>query len=132
MKFDYLKKTAGTLDEALEKIKQNTGFSFLWYPVKNKKGFYFEVGGTNRDGKLVYKAYIGKIRDGRYIVYPNGFLDSEYSLDNKGYIEFPNFRDTHKIKDLKKFLDNTDFKTYRPRVIEKEVVEYSTFRTVKM
>ncbi len=34
-----------SIQEAIEKIKLNSGHSFIWFPVINKKGYKFELGG---------------------------------------------------------------------------------------
>lgn len=49
-------------------------------------------------------------------------VQSDYSLDSDGYIEYNTWRTTHNMSqaELLDFLKNTDFKTYKPNIVEEE------------
>ncbi len=127
MEFEKLKREAVSLEVALDRIRRNNSLSYEWEPVRNKKGCLFEIGGHVKDGNLVFKASIPKFTEGKYQLYQNGYINHEYSINNQGDIEYPTFRSSHNLDDKKliKWLDNTDFKIYTPRVEEIEVIEYT-------
>lgn len=131
MRLEQLLNEAVSLEIALERIKNNVSTSFIWIPVKNKKGCYFEFGGRNKD-KLELKVYITPFEDGKYKSHDNGFTNSEYALTNGGqYIN----NTTHDITnfdniDFVKFLNKTDFRTYKPK-IKRETFVRQVYETVK-
>lgn len=133
MHFEIMKRDAVSIEVALDRIKRNSQTSYEWYPVKNKKGNLFEIGGRNYQGKYEFKAYIPRYKNGKHCIHPNGFTDSLYSIDNQGQIAFPSFYDTHNMNEdeLIKFLNNTDFKKHKLEFEEVELVEYSTIYQIK-
>lgn len=113
-----------TLEKAIGNIKSNKDNSYKWYSVKNKKGALIEVGGRNKN-KLEIKAYIPRFESGNYVVYQNGFICSEYSIDGEK-LEFPSFEVEFKIS-LLKFLNNIDFRKWYPKIKSKTYIkEYGT------
>lgn len=126
MRFEEMKRTASTLEKAVHQIKNNNNPSFKWFAVKNKKNSLFEIGGRNKEDKLEIKAYIPKFENKKYIVYENGFVNSAYSIYLDGLFEFSTFRVCSKkewtLESYLKFLENTDFKKYYPKIITKEVI----------
>ena len=119
MKLEKLLSEAVSLNEAIETIQANNSHSFIWIPVKNKKGSHFEIGGRNKDNKFEFKVYIIPFKDGEYRTYSNGFTQSEYALTNDG--EFITSSSNGTIKNFDsvnfiKFLDKTDFREYKPNI----------------
>lgn len=136
MKLELLLKDAVSLEVALDRINNNTTTSFIWVPVKNKKGCHFEIGGRNRD-KLDIKVYITPFENGEYRSYSNGFTNTKYALTNDGqYITstsnstISNFNSI----DFIKFLDKTDFRTYEPKIKSVSFVReiYTTINEIKL
>lgn len=130
MRLKDLKEHSMTLEWALIKIKNNTSKSYEWYSVKNKKGRLLEAGGTHIDLKF----YIPIYKNNEPISTPyNDFVDNNYSLEiNK--IEFADFSDVyHKIdteEKLIKFVNNTDFTKWIPKIEEVEQTETSIYKTI--
>ena len=134
MRTTELLSTAVSLEIALDRIKHNNSHQFMWVAVKNKKGAWFEIGGTNRNNNLEFKAYIPVYENKKVVSYNNGFVNSYFGITNKGSIEFPRFNDSHSFSEneLIEWLDTTNFKTYKPRFEDKEEIEIKTIRKVKL
>lgn len=131
MQLETLKQTAISLTEAIQYIKSNEKSEYKWFAVKNKKKALLEVGGNNNNNKLVIKAYIPKILGNKYITHSNGFIDSEFSINSDGWLEYPSFRvfvsEEWDIKKMIDFLENTNFKKYFPKLTSyQRVKEYET------
>ena len=130
MEFKKLKEQALPLATVISKIKANTSQSYQWYAVKTKKGIFLEVGGNHQN----IKAYIPDFIDGKYSLYNNGWSNHAYSVDSNGKIDYPSFYGSHKMDEQKliEWLDNTNFKTYRPKIDEHIKIIEETYKTVKL
>ena len=127
MELKKLLSDAVSIESAITKIRNNENQGYIWIPVKGKGGCYFELGGRNYKGTLEFKAYIPRIENGKYIQHGNGWICSEYSID-EFFLEFPNKRVClPKGFDFLDFIKTTNFKTYFPHIKEIETVktEYS-------
>lgn len=126
MNINQFKKDPVSFIVAVKAIGHNYSSSYTWMNVINKKGCLFELGGTSKN----LKAYIPKFENGNYITTPyNDMVDHEYSLIQGG-IEYSTFRVScnkiAKYEDFIKFLDNTDFRIWKPKIEEVfEIVEVS-------
>ena len=89
MELKKLLSDAVSIESAITKIRNNENQGYIWIPVKGKGGCYFELGGRNYKGTLEFKAYIPRIENGKYIQHGNGWICSEYSID-EFFLEFPN------------------------------------------
>jgi len=128
MRYTELIKDYLHLEVALDRIKNNYSNSYQWYAVKNKKGSFIEVGGIKHN----IKAYITQYINGKISVYQNGYVNTIFSIDNKGEIAYPSYYLSHNMnqEEFINFLDNTDFSTYISEILEEEIQETS-YRTVK-
>ena len=130
MEVERLERDFITLESALAKIKVNESKSYQWYPVKNKKGCLLEAGGTHMDLKF----YIPKYKNSKPVsTRYNNFVDSAYSLE-VSKIEFGDFSDSYnKInteEKLIKFVNNTDFTKWQPKIEETEIFESRFYKTI--
>ena len=134
MEFERMKREATKLNVVIDKIKNNNTQGYKWYAVRNKKRFLIEVGGRNYKDKLGIKVYIPKFEKGKYLVHQNGYTNSTYALTNTGLIEYPTFSSVHFLKndEFLQFIDNTDFKTYSPKIEEKEIKVIETYLTAEL
>jgi hypothetical protein len=132
MELEKLLREAVSIDSALEQIKNNTKMSYIWIPVKGKENCHFELGGTNFEGKLELKAYITRFENGKYVKYSNGFICSEYSVDEY-FIEFSEMRvKTYSNFNLLEFLRNTNFKTYYPKIEDSPYVKETIIHSYEL
>ena len=133
MRFEHLKTNPLTLKEAIIRIQNNGSTSYQWYPVRNKKKCLLEVGGRNK-GELEIKVHVPSIENNKYVVYENGFVKSEYSVSLDGDICYSTFNGRHDLnkEEYINFIDNTDFKKYRPKLIEREIVEVNIEKSVTL
>lgn len=125
MLYEKILKEAISIEGAIEKIKLNQSSSFVWFPVKNNKNCYFEIGGRNKV-ELELKAYIPAYINGSVEIHENGFFKSEYSIDLNN-IEFPTYRVSHDLnyEGFIRFLKIKDFRKYMPRVKSIERTHYT-------
>lgn len=132
MELEKLLREAVSIDAALEQIKNNTKMSYIWIPVKGKENCHFELGGRNFEGKLELKAYIPRFKNGKYVKSINGFVCSEYSIEDN-YIEFSEMivklpSDFNMIN----FIKNTNFKKFYPEIESRRIVkEYEYIHDIK-
>lgn len=131
MEYKRLMNEALPLEVILDRIKNNNSEIYKWWAVKNKKGSYLEVGG-NRE---VFKAYIPKYENGIPVLYKyNTMVESYFSIDSDGRIDCGSLMGSHKMneKELKNWLENTDFSNYELTIEEKERVVYENYTEIEL
>lgn len=139
MKYEDLIENAVSLEVAYDRIKNNISRKYIWVAVKNKQGSYLELGGCF-DKKIEFRASIPLYEDKKIILYENGYIIVDYTLYNdydnyyKGTIAYPNFYGKHTMttEELLKFLDEKDFRIYKPKMIEKEIIVYKTVKNIEL
>lgn len=96
-----------TVKDALNKIKMNRSQSFIWFPVKNKTGAIFELGGTHESLKM----YIPHYENGLPMKYQfNEMVHQNYAISCGNTWEQPN--DGINLDEPKfiKYATNKDFR----------------------
>jgi hypothetical protein len=132
MELNNIEVRAISVKLATGMISDNGGNAYKWYTVKNNKGCYIEMGGRRQDGVLEIKTYIPKIVDGVYQTYQNGNIISDYAISLNGWVEYPTFSSRVNLTEDEyfKFLNNTDFTTYEPKIKMVEKVVITEYRKI--
>lgn len=114
--------------EAIENVLRNKDSRFVWFPVINKKGSKFEIGGCNHNGRLEIKASIPFYEEnGEPKPYEiNGYLTTQFSICC-GIATHPKDGLSLPFEEFKKAVKNKDFtksgKVVKERV-EQRIVQY--------
>ena len=118
--------------EAIENVLRNTNSRFVWFPVINKKGSKFEIGGCYHNGRLEIKASIPFYKEnGEPTVYEiNNFLKIQFSICC-GIATHPKDGLSLPFEEFKKAVKNKDFtkskKVLKERV-EQRIIEYTEIK----
>lgn len=118
--------------EAIENVLRNINSRFVWFPVVNKKGSKFEIGGCYHNGRLEIKASIPFYEEnGEPTVYEiNDFLKIQFSICC-GTSCHPNDGLVLPFEEFKKVVENKDFtksgKVVKERV-ETRIVKYTEIK----
>ena len=115
-----------SIQEAIEKIKLNSGHYFIWFPVINKKGYKFELGGTSKELRALIPEYNNK----QPVVYPlNGYVKTGFYIVVGSWIHPDDGFTTSEEIFLKLIEQNLD--KFKKEKEEVQVIEYETKTTFK-
>lgn len=115
-----------TIREALKLIKENNPTIYKWYPVINKQGNKFELGGNSNNIRAIIPEY--EI-DGNIITYPNNMSKSLCIIVTKDDYIHPD--DGFAIKDENKFIEYLENKDLSKMTHIEEEIEVITYEIVK-
>jgi hypothetical protein len=107
--------------EAIENVLRNTNSRFVWFPVINKKGSKFEIGGCYHNGRLEIKASIPFYEEnGEPKFYKiNSYMTTQFSICC-GVSIHPKDGLSLPFEEFKKAVENKDF-TKSGKVVEERV-----------
>jgi hypothetical protein len=118
--------------EAIENVLRNTNSRFVWFPVINKKGSKFEIGGCYHNGILEIKASIPFYEEnGEPKFYKiNSYMTTQFSICC-GVAIHPKDGLSLPFEEFKKAVENKDFtksgKFVKERV-ETRIVKYTEIK----
>ena len=128
-------KQAIPLGVALPSIKANRSMSFIWFPVKNRKGSFMVLGGRYNVAadRLELKAYIpNRSEKGKIQIYENDFIRSDFALGFNVWLHNNDGINYDNETAFLKVVRNFDYKTQRFENEDVEWVEVVTSSVCKL
>lgn len=122
-------ENCSNIDYAIKEIKSNYTTYFKWFPVINKHGNKFELGGTNKTLSAIIPEYD---YDGNIVCYPqNNYSQTKCRITTDYIHNNDGFSISDKLKFIE-FIENNDLSKIEMVEEEIEVITYEIIKKWKI